>query len=241
MIGSVRIRGIELLAIPNQTQFVDFLLNQGRIRTGKLVAINAEKVILSEQDPQIRPLLQSAEYKYADGISIVCAIKRKYPQYHQIERIAGVELWEGLLMGARAYDMPVFLVGGQAEVLGQTAEKLRGLGVRIVGFQDGYFDEQAQTQVIERIRQSGAKFVSVAMGSPKQEHFIANAQQIYPEALYMGVGGSYDVFVGKVKRAPKIWQRLGLEWLFRLLQQPTRWQRQLRLLKYAYYYVTKQL
>ncbi|MBF0785079.1 lipopolysaccharide N-acetylmannosaminouronosyltransferase [Muribacter muris] len=241
MIGHVTIRGIELLAVPNQTQFVDFLLNHGDIRTGKLVAINAEKVIISEQNPQLRRLLHNTEYKYADGISIVCAIKRKYPQHRQVERIAGVELWEAMLMAGIAYDLPVFLVGGKPDVLAETAEKLCRLGVRIVGSQDGYFTAEDQDSVIERIRQSGAKFVSVAMGSPKQEMFIESAQQIYPDTLYMGVGGSYDVFVGKVKRAPQIWRQLGLEWLFRLWQQPTRWQRQLRLMKYAYYYLTKQL
>lgn len=241
MIGRANIRGIEILAVPNRTQFVDFLLNQGKVRCGKLVAINAEKVIISEQNAQMHRLLLNAEYKYADGISIVCAIRRKYPQYQQIERIAGVELWEALLIGGINYNLPVFLVGGDEIVLAQTAKKLRQLGVRIVGMQDGYFHESEQDKVIEQIRQSEAKFVSVAMGSPKQEMFIADAEKIYPNALYMGVGGSYDVFVGKVKRAPKLWRQFGLEWLFRLLQQPTRWQRQLRLFKYAYYYLTKQL
>ncbi|WP_420068332.1 WecB/TagA/CpsF family glycosyltransferase, partial [Actinobacillus pleuropneumoniae] len=122
-----------------------------------------------------------------------------------------------------------------------TQQKLTAWNVDIVGLQDGYFDNKEQRAVIERIKRSGAKLVTVAMGSPKQEKFIADAAREYPDCLYMGVGGTYDVFIGKVKRAPKIWQDLGLEWLYRLLSQPTRWRRQVNLLRFLYYYCTKQL
>ncbi|MGQ7146924.1 WecB/TagA/CpsF family glycosyltransferase, partial [Escherichia sp. SS-MK2] len=87
---------------------------------------------------------------------------------------------------------------------------------------------------------SGAQIVTVAMGSPKQEIFMRDCRLVHPDALYMGVGGTYDVFTGHVKRAPKIWQTLGLEWLYRLLSQPSRIKRQLRLLRYlrCAFYVT---
>ena len=78
----------------------------------------------------------------------------------------------------------------------------------------------------------GAKIITVAMGSPRQEILMRDCRQVYPDALYMGVGGTYDVFTGHVKRAPKVWQNLGLEWLYRLLSQPSRITRQLRLLRY---------
>ena len=137
--------------------------------------------------------------------------------------------------------IPVFLIGGLAVVLTQTFAKLTEMGVKVVGMQDGYFDPNEEEQLIQKVKASGAKIITVALGSPKQELLMARIQQAYPDALYMGVGGSYDVFVGKVKRAPKAWQRLGLEWLYRLFHQPTRWKRQKRLLKYAYYYLTNQL
>lgn len=235
----LEIRGVELITAKNQSALVDFLMTENGLKTGVLVAINAEKMILAEENPEIATLLAEAEYKYADGISIVKSILRKYPHSRPLTRIAGADLWEALMQRAGKLGVPVFLLGATPEVLAQTAEKLAQWQVNIVGSQDGYFaDEQA---VIAKIQQSGAKFVSVALGSPKQERFMQKARTVYPDCLYMGVGGTYDVFVGKVKRAPKCWQDVGLEWLYRLLQQPTRWRRQVRLLKYAWYYVTKRL
>lgn len=235
----LEIRGVELLTAKNQSALVDFLMTENGLKTGVLVAINAEKMILAEENTEIATLLAEAEYKYADGISIVKSILRKFPHSRPLVRIAGADLWEALMQRAGELGVPVFLVGSTPDVLAQTAEKLAQWQVNIVGSQDGYFaDEQA---VIAQIQQSGAKFVSVALGSPKQERFMQKARVVYPDCLYMGVGGTYDVFVGKVKRAPKCWQGVGLEWLYRLLQQPTRWRRQVRLLKYAWYYATKRL
>ncbi|EBS5740003.1 lipopolysaccharide N-acetylmannosaminouronosyltransferase, partial [Salmonella enterica subsp. enterica serovar Eastbourne] len=103
-----------------------------------------------------------------------------------------------------------------------------------------YFTAEQRDALFERIRDSGAKIVTVAMGSPKQEIFMRDCRKIHPDALYMGVGGTYDVFTGHVKRAPKVWQNMGLEWLYRLLSQPTRFRRQLKLLKFlGYYYGNK--
>lgn len=237
MIEKVNIRGIELLAVKNQQQFVDFLLAPLAIKTGKLIAINGEKVITSEQHPELKALLDNAEYKYADGISIVLSIRKKYPQLEKIERIAGADLWEALMERCGQLNIPVFLIGSHADTLTDVVEKLKKWNVNIVGTQDGYFSTAEEAQVIQRIKESKAKLITVAMGSPKQEKFMAQAQQQYPDALYMGVGGTYDVFTGKVKRAPKIWQKLGLEWLYRLLSQPTRWKRQVNLIKYASYYL----
>ncbi len=236
------IRGISILAMKNQREFVDFLMNQNEVKKGKLIAINAEKVILADEDGKIQQLLREAEYKYADGISVVCSIKKKYSRLQDVERIAGADLWEALMQRAGELNIPVFLVGSKAETLTETKSKLiRQWKVNVVGEHDGYFSLEQEEYVIQQIKRTGARFVTVAMGSPKQEKFMQSAQKVYSEALYMGVGGTYDVFVGKVKRAPAIWRNAGLEWLYRLLHQPSRWNRQRRLLKYVYYYVTKQL
>ena len=239
--NKVDIRGIDLLAAKNQDELVDFLFHQGEVKTGQLIAINAEKVVLSDEQPKIKALLQQAEHKYADGISVVYSVRKKYPQYQTIERIAGADLWQALMKRAGELNIPVFLIGGTVDTLAKVIEKLALWQVKIVGSQDGYFSAKQEEYLIRQIAQSGAKVVTVALGSPKQELFIQKARQYYPQALYMGVGGSYDVFVGKVKRAPAGWQKLGMEWLYRLLQQPTRWKRQKRLLKYFYYYLTNQL
>lgn len=231
-----QIRGITLSAFRDMAAFLDFLYADGRLKTGTLVAINAEKVLTAESQPEVQQLIDAAEYKYPDGISIVRSIRKKYPQA-KVSRIPGADLWEGLMARAGRENTPVFLIGGKPEILRQTEEKLRQQwNVNIVGSQDGYFAASEREALFARIAASGAKIVTVAMGSPKQELLMRDCKALYPEALYMGVGGTYDVFTGHVKRAPKFWQKMGLEWFYRLISQPSRLRRQLRLLKYLNYH-----
>ena len=226
------LRGLKLIGWRDMQHALDYLYAGGALREGTLVAINAEKMLTIEDSPQVRSLIEAAEFKYADGISVVRSIRKKFPQA-RVERVAGADLWEALMERAGREGTPVFLLGGKPEVLEQTEDKLRKQWqVNIVGSQDGYFRAEDRQALFERIRASGAKIVTVAMGSPRQEILMRDCRQVYTHALYMGVGGTYDVFTGYVKRAPGIWQRLGLEWLYRLLSQPSRVTRQLRLLRY---------
>lgn len=235
------IRGIELWGFRNMDQFSDYLIAEGAVKTGTLVAINAEKVLATERDAQLRSLIKEADYKYADGVSIVASIRHKYPDA-QVERLPGADLWEALMQRAGQLGTPVFLIGGQQSVLSQTEDKLRRQwNVNIVGSQNGYFIPAERDALFERIKASGAKVITVAMGSPRQEILMRDCRKVYPDALYMGVGGTYDVFIGAVKRAPKGWQKLGLEWLYRLINQPSRLPRQLKLLKFVFYYYTRRL
>ncbi|MGK9174463.1 lipopolysaccharide N-acetylmannosaminouronosyltransferase [Yokenella regensburgei] len=226
------LRGLKLIGWRDMQHALDYLYARGALKEGTLVAINAEKMLTIDDDPRIRALIEHAEFKYADGISVVRSIRKKYPQA-DVERVAGADLWEALMEKAGREGTPVFLLGGKPEVLAQTAEKLhRQWQVNIVGSQDGYFRPDDREALFERIRDSGARIVTVAMGSPRQEILMRDCRVVHPHALYMGVGGTYDVFTGHVKRAPEVWQRMGLEWLYRLLSQPSRITRQLRLLRY---------
>lgn len=226
------LRGLQLIGWRDMHHALDYLYADGQLKQGSLVAINAEKVLTAEDNPEVRTLIEAAEYKYADGISVVRSVRKKFPNA-QVSRVAGADLWEALMARAGEEGTPVFLVGGKPEVLAQTQAKLRAQWkVNIVGSQDGYFTPEQRSALFEQIHASGAKIVTVAMGSPKQEIFMRDCRQVHPHALYMGVGGTYDVFTGHVKRAPKVWQNLGLEWLYRLLSQPSRITRQLRLLRY---------
>ena len=226
------LRGLQLIGWRDMHHALDYLYAGGQLKQGTLVAINAEKVLTAEDNPEVRTLIEAAEYKYADGISVVRSVRKKFP-HAQVSRVAGADLWEALMVRAGEEGTPVFLVGGKPEVLAQTQATLRAQwNVNIVGSQDGYFTPEQRSALFEQIHASGAKIVTVAMGSPKQEIFMRDCRQVHPHALYMGVGGTYDVFTGHVKRAPKVWQNLGLEWLYRLLSQPSRITRQLRLLRY---------
>lgn len=236
-----QIRGVSLYGFQCREQCLNFLFNGGQIRSGILTAINAEKILTAEQDTDVCRLIADAEFKYADGISIVHSIHKKYPQA-QVVRIAGVDLWQALMMRAGDEGTPVFLIGGTSSVLHETAEKLRQQWqVNIVGERDGYFSVEEREALVKQVAASGAHIVTVALGSPKQEFLMRDCKAVCPQALYMGVGGTYDVFTGHVKRAPMIWQNLGLEWLYRLISQPSRWRRQIKLLKYLKYYYRGQL
>ncbi len=235
------LRGINLIGWRNMQHALDYLFADGNLKQGTLVAINAEKMLTLEDNAEVRALINDAEFKYADGISVVRSVRKKYPQA-DVSRVAGADLWEALMARAGAEGTPVFLIGGKPEVMAETAQKLRQQwNVNLVGTQDGYFTAEQRPALFARIRDSGAKIVTVAMGSPKQEILMRDCREVYPSALYMGVGGTYDVFTGHVKRAPKVWQNLGLEWLYRLLSQPSRITRQLRLLRYLRWHYTNNL
>ncbi|WP_253380406.1 lipopolysaccharide N-acetylmannosaminouronosyltransferase [unidentified bacterial endosymbiont] len=235
------LRGLELIGWRDMHHALDFLFADGQITSGTLVAINAEKMLAIEENAEVKSLIDAAEFKYADGISVVRSVRKKYPGAN-VSRVAGADLWEQLMARAGQEGTPVFLIGGKPEVLAQTVQKLqRQWNVKIVGSQDGYFNADDRQALFERVRDSGAKIVTVAMGSPRQEILMQDCRLVCPSALYMGVGGTYDVFTGHVKRAPKVWQNLGLEWLYRLLSQPTRIKRQIRLLRYLSWHYTGKL
>lgn len=232
------LRGLKLIGWRDMQHALDYLCADGKIKSGTLVAINAEKMLAIEDNAEVKGLIEAAEFKYADGISVVRSIRKKFPQA-RVSRVAGADLWEALMARAGAENTPVFLIGGKRGVLSQTEQKLRAQwNVNIVGSQDGYFKPEDRQALFERVRDSGAKIVTVAMGSPRQEILMRDCRQVCPDALYMGVGGTYDVFTGHVKRAPKVWQNLGLEWLYRLLSQPTRLTRQIKLLRYLGWHYT---
>ncbi|MGW2651538.1 WecB/TagA/CpsF family glycosyltransferase [Streptomyces sp. NPDC001393] len=200
-----------------------------------MVAINAEKVVAAERDPALRAAIDAARYRYADGISIVRSIRKKYGAH--LERIAGVDLWQSMMRRAGREQATVFLLGGRPEVLQAVRQRLRDdWQVEIVDGQDGYFDPSERPALLERIKHSGADIVTVALGSPKQELFIHECSQLHPDTLYMGVGGTFDIVSGQVRRAPRLWRGLGLEWLYRVLTQPSRLGRLGRLVTYARYH-----
>lgn len=133
------LRGLQLIGWRDMQHALDYLFADGQLKQGTLVAINAEKMLTIEDNAEVRELINAAEFKYADGISVVRSVRKKYPQA-QVSRVAGADLWEELMARAGKEGTPVFLVGGKPEVLAQTEAKLRNQwNVNIVGSQDGYF------------------------------------------------------------------------------------------------------
>lgn len=232
-IPEVRVGPVQVSAFADMQQLLQFIVqDDGRVYAGTAIAINPEKVLSAMREPQINQVISAADIRYADGIGVVKVMRKRLQQ--QVQRIPGCELWQQLMLRAAHYQVPVFIVGAKPEVNRQTADKLRGQRVNLVGAVDGYFSDEAA--LIDQIKQSGARIVSVAMGSPKQELLIQRIRLAHPDCFYMGVGGSYDVFTGNVKRAPAVWCKLNLEWAYRLLSQPSRIGRQLGLLRYVWWY-----
>lgn len=234
--------GVPVAVHQNMDEAVSSIFSQsdGKVMPGFGIAINPEKVIKALADKKMMEILLSATFRFADGIGVVLALRRKGAKL--ATRIPGCEFWMALMQKAGESQQTVFLVGSKPLVLHQTEAKLLSdWGVSVVGAQDGYFTEGQQMALIERIKASKAKIVTVAMGSPAQELFINQCRKFYPDAFYIGVGGTYDVFTGNVKRAPKWASKLNMEWLYRLISNPTRLARQVSLLKYILLFVNKKI
>jgi len=193
-------------------------------RPAQHVVVNAGKVVMMQDVLGLREIIAGCDLVNADGQSIVWAgrlLGLPVP-----ERVAGIDLMERLLALAEERRYRVFFLGATDEVLaGFTAEVLRRFpGIRIAGTHNGYFTDDEE--IAARIAASGAQLLLVGISSPRKEFFLAEQLPRMGSILAMGVGGSFDVWAGKTRRAPAWMQRAGLEWLHRLLQEPRRmWKR----------------
>lgn len=195
----------------------------------QVVTANPEIVMYAQQDPNYLELLQQVEMVVADGIGIVYAAKIQYQPV--TERVAGYDLLLELMKQANQHHWGVYLLGAEEEVNRLAFEKLKNSfpNARIVGRHHGFFKDgsELEQQILEDIKEKKPHLLFVALGFPRQENWIAKHQKDIAVPYAMGVGGSFDGLSGKVKRAPIIWQKLGLEWFYRLLSMPSRWRRML--------------
>jgi N-acetylglucosaminyldiphosphoundecaprenol N-acetyl-beta-D-mannosaminyltransferase len=195
---------------------------------GQHMAINAAKLVAMQEDPALRDSIAGSEIVNADGQSVVWASRLLADPLPC--RVAGIDLMHELLDVAARRGDRVFLLGARADVLERAVANLtdRHPGLVIAGTQDGYFSEAAVDDVCASIRAAQADMLFVAMSSPRKELFLAAHGPALGVPFVMGVGGAIDVAAGVTRRAPAGFQRLGLEWLYRLLQEPRRmWRRYL--------------
>ena len=186
---------------------------------GYLCTVNVAILMMMRKDNELRRFIESAFATVADGAPIVWASSGRLP-----ERVTGVDLVHDLSIEAAKTDTGIYLLGATEEIVHEVAERLRHSipSLHIAGISDGYFNDNETDRIIEDINASGAKILIVAMGVPRQERFIASNWQALNVNLAIGVGGSFDVLAGRRKRAPKFLQVAGLEWAFRLAQEPRR-------------------
>ena len=194
-----------------------------------IVTPNPEIVLSARKDNKFSEIINNADYVIPDGIGIIKGAKSLGTPIH--ERITGFDTLQYLINAANRKLLKVYLLGAKPEVIEASANKIKKdfPQVDLVGYHDGYFkDEEA---IANEIAEKKPNVVLVALGSPKQEFFI-NKYRSKADAIWIGVGGSFDVFSGTKKRAPKIIQKLNLEWFYRLVKEPTRFGRMLAIPKY---------
>lgn len=185
-------------------------------------AVNAAKIIAAERDPQLREIISRSDLVTADGQAVVWASRLLGDPLP--ERIAGIDLMTRLLARAEERGWRVYILGAQEAILEEAVQRIRGRnpGLAIAGYRHGYFAKSEEPSVVEEIAASGADILFVAMSSPRKEYFLGSRGRDLRVPFVMGVGGAVDVLAGRTRRAPIMIQRLGLEWSFRLLQEPRR-------------------
>ena len=197
-----------------------------------VVTPNAEIAYMAAKDKELGEILNNSDMVVADGIGVVYASKIYGTPVKQ--KVAGVELGERVLENASKSGKGVFFLGAKPGVGELAAEKLleKYPGINFVGIRDGYFkDDDA---VIAEINASGAEILFVCLGAPKQEKWMAQNKEKISARLMLGLGGALDSYAGTVKRAPKIFIKLGLEWFYRLIKEPKRAGRMMALPKYMF-------
>lgn len=204
-----------------------------------VVTPNAEIAYEALHDGQLREMLNGANLMLPDGAGVVLASKLLRTPVKQ--KVAGVDFAAGLLGILERNGQSLYLLGGKTGIGELAAQKMLEAHpqLRIAGIADGYFRDEAP--VIAKINASGADALFVCLGAPKQERFMVQHQQELHVHLMAGLGGSLDAFAGTVQRAPAWMIRLNLEWLYRLIREPKRFRRMLRLPKYLWAVMLKRI
>ncbi|CAM3998001.1 WecB/TagA/CpsF family glycosyltransferase [Alkalicoccus chagannorensis] len=197
-----------------------------------VVTANPEIIMKAEEDPAYRESLLAADFVTADGIGVVKGAELLGSPLP--ERVAGFDLFMRLLATADHMQQSVYFLGAKEETLQKALAVVREEfpGIEIAGSHHGYFDMEDDS-IAKDIAEKQPDYVFAALGLPRQEKWIAQYSPSFDHGVFMGIGGSFDVLAGEMKRAPKIWQKLHVEWLYRLMVQPSRIKRMGALPRFA--------
>ncbi|WHY71628.1 WecB/TagA/CpsF family glycosyltransferase [Fictibacillus enclensis] len=198
-----------------------------------VVTANPEIVMDARKNETLMNIIQGADYVTADGIGIVKSaglLGVPLP-----ERVPGFDVTMRLLKLANKKGLSVYLLGGKDRVVEKAADRIKSdfPNVKIAGYHHGYFD-LADDQIMKTVESTKPDIILVALGAPRQEQWISKSMPSFDHGIFIGVGGTFDVIAGEAKRAPEIWQKMNLEWFYRLVRQPSRWKRQMALPQFAF-------
>jgi len=225
------INNVEIYSFESVEFFLDYITNEKKV----LVAMNAEKIL--KKDTKLKVIINN-NIGYADGVGAVMALKQKGLD---AIKIPGSEFWLDIVN--RFYKLKSFyIVGSSQKVIDRAIEKLKDdfPAINIVGYRNGYLKDGEKEKLKSDIIEKNPDIVFVAQGTPAQEYLMNDLMDVH-KALYMGLGGSFDVYTGYKKRAPKFYLDLHLEWFYRLLKEPTRIGRQYILVKFLFLLKMKRL
>ena len=213
---------VKLLGLNVDTFAFDEAIEYAKSISGQVVTINPEMVNNAVNNKEFAQIINSAELIIPDGIGVEIGLKILG---YKVRRIAGIEFSYRMIEECAKNSQSVALIGAKPEIVEKAKQNLENeiQNLYITYAHDGYFDDD--TEILDNLKVRQPRLVLCALGSPKQEEFIAKAKKILPNALFVGVGGSFDVWSGVVERAPEIYQKLGLEWLYRTVKEPKRFKR----------------
>jgi N-acetylglucosaminyldiphosphoundecaprenol N-acetyl-beta-D-mannosaminyltransferase len=228
--------GLPVHLLPSYTNWLLARLKQGA--GAHVVTLNAEMAMQAEQDPELARIIHQAELVIPDGSGVVLYLQLLAGK--RVARCPGIELAETLIrqaaQTAKNTGHSVFLYGSAPGVAQTAADQLRQQipGLNIVGIQHGFLPAIDQPQFQQALKQLQPQIILVGLGVPRQEFWIAENRHLCPNAIWIGVGGSFDIWAGSKVRAPEWLRNNHLEWTYRLYQEPWRWRRMLALPKFAW-------
>lgn len=215
--------------------YLHWLVDRTRQHRGcHVVTLNAEMVMQSEQNPELAAIVRQADLVIPDGAGIVLYL-RLYGQ--RVQRCPGIELAESVLQEFASANLgEVFFYGGAPGVTDKAAQvwQERTPGLAIAGTQHGFLPLEELPMLEQRLQDLQPQLILVGLGVPRQEFWIAQHRHLCPNAIWIGVGGSFDIWAGVKVRAPGWLRNNNLEWVYRLYQEPWRWRRMLALPKFAW-------
>ncbi|WP_088240797.1 WecB/TagA/CpsF family glycosyltransferase [Calothrix rhizosoleniae] len=231
--GAFSVLGLPVNVMSN---YLDWLLERLRQGSGgHVITLNAEMTMQAERNQSLAKVIHDAELVIPDGAGVVLYLKLMLRQ--KVERIPGIELAEDLLknLGGKNIDKKVFFYGGAAGIATKAAESWRQEvpGLNVIGTYSGYHSPAEAEELRQTLIKLQPDVIFVGLGVPRQEMWIHQNRQLCPQAIWIGVGGSFDIWAGQKTRAPQWLANNNLEWLYRLYQEPWRWRRMLALPEFA--------
>ena len=224
--ASTKILGVRVDKVTKAQALEKFRQLLDGSRCELIVTPNAEIVEKASKTPQLRRIInEEAALVTPDGVGLIYASKLKGDPIE--EKVAGIDFARSAIEICAQLGRSVYLLGSKPGVAEAAAANLEKEipGLKIAGFRDGYFKEEEEASVVRQINESGADFLCVALGSPKQEYFVIRHRDMLKVKAAAGLGGSLDIWSGQLNRAPAFYIDHGLEWLYRMIQEPKRLKR----------------